>query len=284
MNNSYILAGYRAALGLAASHYENFPVVSWFIRKELRDDVAIIYWFARTADDLADEGNDDTKKRLADLDKFAERLQTGLQGNYLSELDAALAETIHKHSLDPENFFALISAFKQDVVKKRYDSMDELMDYCSRSANPVGRLILGLHGFHDQDSYELSDKICTALQLANFWQDVSVDILKDRIYVPAYFMKIFGVPESDFRNPETTVRFRSMMKILCEYTENLFEEGKELIQRLPKPLRYEIAWTVLGGKKTLDKIKKISYTVTCERVTLRKHELIRLGIRSIFYD
>ena len=276
-------AGYREARRIAASHYENFPVVSLFIKKELRDDVAIIYWFARTADDLADEGQVDAMQRIRNLDDFAGRLQNALTGNFLTELDAALAETISKHSLDISNFFALISAFKQDVIKKRYDSMDELEDYCSRSANPVGRLILGLHGIHDEESQRLSDCICTALQLTNFWQDVSVDILKDRIYVPDNLMKSFKVTDSVFRLREYSTESRSMMKILCENAESRFDEGKALIKKLPKPLRYEIAWTVLGGKKTLDKIKKIHYNVSCERVTLSKINLIQLGVRSIFY-
>ncbi len=284
MNTSNSLAGYREARGIAAAHYENFPVVSLFIKKDLRDDVAIIYWFARTADDIADEGTADAARRIEYLDRFAERLQNGIHGNYLTDLDAALAETIHKHSLDPENFFALISAFKQDIVKKRYDSMEELLDYCTRSANPVGRLILGLYGLHDDESLQLSDCICTALQLTNFWQDVSVDVDKNRIYVPNYFMNNYGVEESVFKNKETNVKLRDMMKILCNFTENLFFEGEGLIKRLPKPLRYEIAWTVLGGKKILDNIKKISYNVTRERVILSKYNLIQLGVRSIFYD
>jgi squalene synthase HpnC len=281
MNN---LPGYREARRLASTHYENFPVLSRFIRKELRDDVAIVYWFARTADDFADEGSASEGERLQQLTLFEEQFRAALAGAPPTALHKALANTIREKRLQPDDFLALLSAFRQDVHKKRYRDMEELLDYCSRSANPVGRIILDLHGIHDESSKKLSDSICTALQLTNFWQDVSIDLQKGRIYVPVSFQHEFSLTENDFEPRYPRQEFKNCMNELCRLTNNLFAAGKPLIRQLPKPLKYEIAWTLNGGKIILEKIEKNEYTVALERLTLTKIEYLKAAIRAVIHD
>lgn len=278
------LPGYVEARRLASTHYENFPVLSRFIRKELRDDVAIVYWFARTADDLADEGSASEAERLQQLNLFEEQFRAALGGAPPTILHEALVNTIQEKHLQPNDFLALLSAFRQDVHKKRYQDMEELLDYCSRSANPVGRIILDLHGIHDEASKKLSDNICTALQLTNFWQDVSVDLKKGRIYVPVSYLQEFSLTEGDFEPRYPRQEFKDCMSALCRLTNNMFTAGKPLVQQLPRPLKFEIAWTLNGGKKILEKIEKNEYTVALERLTLTKFEYLKAAIRAVIHD
>ena len=177
-------SAYSKSLRFAKSHYENFPVVSFLIPKNLKKHVAIIYWFARTADDYADEGNLSEGERLDKLNNFEYRLKQLLIGKAESDYEIALANTINEKNLTAENFYNLVTAFRQDVIKKRYENFDEVIDYCNHSANPVGRLILELFDVSSEEAIIYSDKICTALQLTNFLQDVSIDYKKGRIYLP----------------------------------------------------------------------------------------------------
>lgn len=274
-------SGYKNAQILASSHYENFPVAGLLIPKNLRQDVAIIYWFARTADDLADENEFPAEHRMEALDAFEERFHALMNGAYQNDFEAALHATIQSRNLTPELFLALLTAFRQDVVKKRYATMHELMDYCSRSANPVGRLLLELYGIRDAAAAERSDAICTALQLTNFWQDVSVDILKGRIYVPQDYMEEYGVTVEMFhRKGDTSAELRLCMAELISYTETLFEKGEGLLPYLSFRFRWEIALTIEGGRKILAKIKKIKYNTVPNRVRLRFHNIFELIIRS----
>ncbi|MEJ2618402.1 MAG: squalene/phytoene synthase family protein, partial [Ignavibacteriaceae bacterium] len=172
----------KESLSLSKNHYENFPVVSFLVPKHLRKDVAIIYWFARTADDFADEGNLLPEERLRKLNEFEHRLTSLLKGNCEGDIEFALNKTIKERNLTPKYFYDLLKAFKQDVVKKSYENFEELLDYCNYSANPVGRLILELNDIRNDEAFGYSDKICTALQLTNFYQDIKVDYLKGRIY------------------------------------------------------------------------------------------------------
>ena len=175
---------YKLALDFTRKHYENFPVVSFLIPRDLRKHVAIIYWFARTADDIADEGKLSTGERLKKLDDFEEGFKRVLNGNYKSEYESVLHQTIKEKGLNPEHFTNLLKAFRQDVTKKEYANSEELLGYCQNSANPVGRLILELHGIRDENANIYSDNICTALQITNFLQDVTEDFEKGRIYLP----------------------------------------------------------------------------------------------------
>ena len=287
MSDFNIQSGYTKALALAKSHYENFPVVSVFIPKELRKHVAVIYWFARTADDFADDETNPAEQRMQLLISFEERLKNTLANNPAEDLDAALFNTITEKDLNPDYFLALLSAFKQDVIKTRYNRFSEVLDYCNRSANPVGRLLLELFVLHHPETVKYSDKICTALQLANFWQDVSLDIKKDRIYIPFDYMDKFAVTEDDiFKFEKSGIgsrKLKNCLKELVLLTDDMFSEGEKLIPFLDGLFKYEILWTVLGGRKVLDKIKKIDYNVVRERVSLSKTDLLQLGIESIFY-
>ena len=273
---------YKKALEFAKTHYENFPVVSFLIPHELRKDIAIIYWFARTADDFADEGNYSEKERLENLDKFEKRLGNSLNGKFEDGFDLALSETINKKKLTSENFYNLLKAFKQDVLKKRYASFSEVQEYCRNSANPVGRLILELFDVRNEEAFNASDNICTALQLTNFYQDVKIDYEKGRIYFPVDELDEFGVTENMFRMSENTRNFQQLVKFNIGRTRELFRNGKQLLEHLSGRLRVEITWTVFGGEAILDKIEKNNYNVLDERPKLNKMDFIRLFLKSIF--
>jgi squalene synthase HpnC len=286
-SQAQIESGYAKAMNLAKSHYENFPVVSVLIPKELRKHVAVIYWFARTADDFADDETLSAEVRMKLLTQFEGRLSQTIAGNPPDELDAALLNTITERGITVQYLYDLLSAFKQDIVRTRYATLDDLLDYCRRSANPVGRLMLELFGLHNPGTVELSDKICSALQLVNFWQDVSLDVKKERIYVPQTHLHKFAVSEDEVYYPEkygpNTRKFKNCMRELVNITDQMFIDGQPLIPLLNGVFRYEISWTVLGGRKILEKIRKIDYNVHCERVRLSKFELLQLGMSSFFY-
>ncbi len=273
---------YAAALRFARTHYENFPVVSFLVPANLRKHIAIIYWFARTADDFADEGKISAAERLEKLNNFEYRFKELLNKNFINEYEFALYSTIKEMDLTPQLFLNLLKAFKRDVTKTRYETFDELLGYCNNSANPVGRLILELNNIRDERAFNYSDKICTALQLTNFWQDASVDFKKGRIYFPAEDLEKFGVEEKIFELKENNLNFKELVKFNVERTNLLFEEGKDLTSYLSGRLKYEIKWTVLGGREILKKIKKINYNIMQVRPALSKKDFIILLLRSIF--
>ena len=271
---------YKNALIFAREHYENFPVVSFLIRKELRRDVAIIYWFARTADDLADEGNFSENERLENLEKFESRLNNLLNDKFESEFDMALAKSIKTRNLNPAHFYNLLKAFKQDVVKKRYAAFSEVEGYCRNSANPVGRLILELHDIRNDEAFSYSDDICTALQLTNFYQDTVIDFEKGRIYYPIDEMEKFNVVEKMFRIKENNSNLRELVKFSANRTKKLFENGKHLLRHLDGRLKMEIKWTILGGEKILKKIEENNFDVIQQRPVLTKSDFTWLIIKS----
>lgn len=266
-----------------SDHYENFPVASFLIPKEFRSDIAMIYWFARTADDLADEGNLSEQERINFLTEFENEFQKSLNGDSIDKKFVALSNVINRRKLSPEYFFNLISAFKQDVVKKRYSNSVELIDYCRRSANPIGRLILELFNYRDEKLFLLSDKICTALQLINFWQDTSLDIEKGRIYYPQEDRIRFNVSENQFEKREFNNNFKCLVKEKIKESEALINEGSQLIKYLKGRLKFEIAWTFTGGKSIINKIKQIDYNVLNKRVVIKKIELPLIIFKSMKY-
>lgn len=273
-------SAYKKAIQFAKSHYENFPVVSFLLPSKLKNDVAIIYWFARTADDLADENIFSEEERLNKLNLFEERLQKLLKSNFENEFELALFSTIIHRKLSIQYFFDLLSAFKQDVIKKNYETFDELLDYCNRSANPIGRLILELLEIRAQKAYELSDKICTALQLTNFYQDVLIDFEKRRIYIPQQELKNYGVDEKYFQEKIFDENIKNLIKFQIDRTENLFNEGKELLNYLQGRMKYEIDWTINGGLFILEKIKLNNYNIFEPRPEINKKEFIKLLFKS----
>jgi len=286
LNNTRIFdsgIGYEQAMALAKSHYENFPVVSLLVPKELRKHLAVIYWFARTADDYADEGIDSSAERLKNLLNFENRLKLVLGGTFSSGLDSALHETIKTKSLSPENFFRLLKAFKQDVTKHRYSDLNEVLDYCSNSANPVGRLVLELTGYANDETFVYSDKICTALQITNFIQDTVKDYEKGRIYYPRDEMQKFGVTEKMFEFKQNNLNFKRLIEFSVGRVLEMFAQGKPLLNLLKGRIRYEIGWTIAGGAAILNKIRKNDYNVFNSRVILSKTDYFRLFVKSFFF-
>lgn len=267
---------------LAKNHYENFPVGSFLIPKNYRKDVAIVYWFARTADDLADEGNAAPEKRLEELNKFENEFQKSLKGKSDNLYFIQLAKTITEKKLSITHFTDLLSAFKQDVVKKSYNNFDEVLNYCQRSANPVGRILLELFKVDNDAARNCSDKVCTALQLTNFYQDTVLDIGKGRNYYPRDEMETFGVIKKMFELKENNPNIKALLKHNVERTQVLFDEGKNLLNYLNGRFKMEIKWTIAGGEKILNKIRKNDYDVFTTRPKLNKIDFIRLFIKSIF--
>ena len=248
-------------LDFAREHYENFPVISFLIPKNLRKDVAIIYWFARTADDLADEGEVTQQARLENLARFEMEFNEMLNGNFKSHFWETLYGTVKSKNLTAFLFSDLLSAFRQDVVKNRYSSFPEVLDYCRRSANPVGRLMLELFDIRKEDAFSFSDKICTALQLTNFYQDVLPDYKKGRIYFAQDEMESSGVTEKLFEIRQINDNLKHLVKFNLDRAENLFDEGRKLLPFLTGRFRLEIKWTIDGGLSIIRKIRKNNYNI-----------------------
>ncbi|MFA6977739.1 MAG: squalene synthase HpnC [Ignavibacteriaceae bacterium] len=282
-NSNTLHLAYEEAIQFARKHYENFPVVSFLIQKKLRKHIAIIYWFARTADDIADEGDLSLEQRLEQLARLEKRLQNLLNGIYADKFDYALAETIKENKLSNILFFKLLKAFRSDILFKNFQEFQNVIGYCDNSANPIGRLILELHDIRDPKAMLLSDSICTALQLTNFYQDFKVDIQKGRNYIPLSDLTKFGLNENNFTDPTLRSKLCEVMKYQIERAKNLFIEGEALLNYLPKRLKIEIAWTILGGRTILEKIEATRCNVFKNRPSLKKYEMITLLIKSYSY-
>jgi len=271
---------YISAEKFARTHHENFPVVSFLIKKKLRKHVAILYWFARTADDIADNPNIPTKDKIIKLNQFDDRLTSLLKGNYENEYELALSNTIHVMYLTKSLLYDLLSAFRQDLVKKRYQSFEDLLNYCKYSANPIGRLILEINNIRDSDAFYYSDKICTALQLINFYQDVTIDYSLGRIYFPLDEMSMFSVSENMFEFNKINHNLEKLVKYNIDRTENILREGEKLLKYLPGRLKIEIKWTVLGGMTILNKIRNNDFNIFT-RPRLNKLDLLVLLFKSM---
>lgn len=272
---------YDFAIQFTSSHYENFPVVSFFIPHKLKKHIAVIYQFARQADDIADEGNDAEEEKLQKLKVYKKEFTDCLSGNCVNDFWGALKNTIDIFNLEHENFYNLLRAFKLDCTKKRFRNYDELLKYCSYSANPVGRIILELYGIKDEKIIPYSDSICTALQLTNFYQDVSFDYGNGRIYLPEDELRKHHVPQNVFELKRINVNFKSLMLYQIERVRNLFVHGKNILKYLPRSLRFQIKWTILGGEKILQKIKDLDYDVLNNRPKLSRKEYLLLMIKAL---
>jgi hydroxysqualene synthase len=255
-NNDRLAQAYEYCQSVAKSHYENFPVASLLIPSELRRHVYAIYAFARYADDLSDE-----KKDKHGLLQWKLLLHQSLEGKAEHPIFIALSDTIEKFNLPVELFDKLIAAFLQDLEKNRYENFDLLFQYCENSANPVGRLILLLNGYHEEELFLQSDYICTALQLTNFWQDVEMDIKKNRIYIPADSMKQNKVAENQIKDKIFDNNFRNLMISLVKKTDDLFKKGFPLFENVHGRLKWELKLTAMGGRTILKKIEHIEYNV-----------------------
>ncbi|VVM05301.1 15-cis-phytoene synthase [Methylacidimicrobium cyclopophantes] len=266
-----------AACRRIARHYENFPV-GLLISPPLRPHIHAIYAFARLADDIADEGYDGSPAgpippertvpgRLAALRHFEEALRNP-EDAAEEPVFVALHDTIRRFDLPIQLFLDLLSAFAQDVEKRRYASFAEVSDYCRRSANPIGRLVLLIHGQRREEQLAASDSICTALQVTNFWQDLSVDLLKDRIYLPEDEMAEFGVSEESLFARCAGPAFRRLLAMEVERAFRLFDGGYGLMKTLSSPLRWEIELTWHSGRRILEKIVDLAFDTLHYRPTL----------------
>ena len=281
-NNISIDDAYSVALKFAKSHYENFPVVSFFIPGKLRKHVAIIYWFARTADDVADEGSSGEGLRLEKLNELEFNLKKSLREKAVDEYFLALADTIKTKNLTAQYFNDLLCAFKQDVIKSRYKNFNELLEYCRNSANPVGRLILELFDIRNEKANGYSDNICTALQLTNFLQDTMIDYKKGRIYYPLDEMKKFSVTTKSFEQEENNHNFKQLVKYNVDRIQSQFDNGKNLLPMLHGRLKSEIGWTVAGGEEILEQIRKNDYDVINFHPKLSKLKMAGILLKSKF--
>src|SRR5713101_8625850 len=247
---------------VSVGHYENFPVASLLLPAPLRAPIEVIYRFARGADDIADEGNDPPTVRLARLGAYQAHLVTIAIGETPDDpLFQDVAKIIRNHALPIQLFRDLLDAFAQDVKKKRYASFAELLDYCRRSANPVGRLLLHLFKRTTDSDLARSDAICSALQLINFWQDVEIDYAKGRIYLPQDEMARFGVTEEHLARRRCDEPWRALMAFQIERARSLLITGEPLGRTLPGRMGLEIRATVQGGLLILKKIQKADYDI-----------------------
>jgi phytoene synthase len=241
------------------AHYENFPV-GLFVPKDKRPFVHALYAFARAADDFADEPIYEGM-RQEKLDQWEARLHGAYRGEAEDPIFVALGETVRRLEIPKALLLDLLSAFRQDTAKSRYETWEELLDYCRRSADPVGRLVLLVFDQRDPELGPLSDAICTGLQLANHWQDLAVDLRKDRIYVPRELMARHGVAEWDLNAGRVDERFVALMRELLSRSRELFARGRPLCDRVGRELRFEMRLTWLGGSRILDAIEAVGYDV-----------------------
>ena len=250
----------RFCARLTRGHYENFPVASWLVPGPIRPAVQAIYAFARIADDFADEPVHEGR-RLERLDAWGAMLEDCFRGEALHPVFVALREAVRCFDLPPEPCRDLLAAFRLDVTKRRHPDFASLLAYCRLSANPVGRLVLHLFGHRDPRLRGWSNAICTALQLTNHWQDVAVDLARDRIYLPADERERLGVTEEDLRAARVTEGFRELMRDLVERTRAMYAAGRPLCDAVGGRLRFELRLTWLGGLRVLERIEAAGYDV-----------------------
>ena len=283
---------YAVCLELARSHYENFPVASWLMPKAARPHIAAIYAFARIADDFADEGTRSASERLALLEAWQHRLDEAADGRVAATGDAqydavfvALAATLAAVTVGAPTlpgFQArgglhalladLLSAFRQDVTTTRYDTWDDVLDYCRRSANPVGRLLLLVTGHASPAANTRSDAVCTALQLTNFWQDLAVDWSRGRLYVPLVVVRGHGADPADLDRGVLSPAWREVMRDVGGRTRQLFDAGRKVPDHVTGRLRLELRVTWLGGSRILDRLVEADYDVFSRRPTLSRRD------------
>lgn len=276
---------YAHCEALARAHYENFPVASVLLPKRMRPHIAAIYAFARTADDYADEPGRTPSERLALLDGWERQLDEASRGTPgSSAIFLALADTMERCGLPVGLFSDLLSAFRQDVVVHRYATWAEVMDYCRRSANPVGRLVLGVAGVHDSETHRASDAVCTALQLANFWQDLGRDYRSGRIYVPAEEMVRHGTSEMELAADTMPPAWRATVRACVERTHVLFTAGRPVADRVRGRLRWELRATWLGGVRVLEKIAGQDYDTLHRRPTLTKADAPMILLKALTWS
>jgi squalene synthase HpnC len=265
---------------LARTHYENFPVVTWFVPKSLRPHFANVYSYCRWSDDLADEVGD-AGESLRLLEWWRTELLSCYGGTPKHPVTVALTETIREFAIPQTPFLDLLSAFRRDQTQTRYESFDDLLTYCQQSADPVGRLVLYLARRTVERLFDWSDSICTGLQLANFWQDVSVDWNKGRLYLPQDDMKRFGVAEGDIASGSASEGFRELLRFQVERAEDWIRRGKPLPKHMPGRLKFVVALFAEGGLGILRKIRARDFDVLTARPKLKKADYLGIVGRAM---
>lgn len=265
---------------LAESHYENFHVATWFLPRRLRPHFQSIYAYCRISDDLGDEVGDPAQS-LALLDFWNAELEACYRGEYRHPVFVALAETIRVCSIPKEPFADLLTAFRQDQTVTRYSTMEDVLEYCRYSANPVGRLVLYACGYREPELFALSDFTCSALQLANFWQDVREDERRNRIYLPQADMQRFGVTEEQIHERRFSQEFRGLMQYEVGYAREMFARGSSLADRVDRELAVDLALFSRGGQEILRAIVRQDYDVLKARPVITKPRKAALLLRAL---
>jgi len=267
---------------LARTHYENFSVATWFLPKRLRQHFFNVYAYCRISDDLGDEtGNPAASLQL--LDQWESELNSCYSGNPRHPVFVALAGTVREFEIPKHEFSDLLTAFRQDQTVTRYETFDDLLGYCHYSANPVGHLVLYLCGYRDPERQQLSDFTCTALQLANFWQDVSVDYDKGRIYLPLESLRKFQVTETDIANKNNSPQFREMMRFEVDRARDWFNRGLPLIGNVSRELAIDIELFSRGGQEILNAIERQDYAILGRRPAISKSRKLALLARAALH-
>ncbi|RQO56442.1 squalene synthase HpnC [Paucibacter sp. KBW04] len=258
---------------MSIEHYENFPVASWLCPKPLRPAIAAIYHFARTADDLADEGEANQAQRIQDLQDYRADLRAAAEGRapsprWASQVFNPLIPVLQQYRLPLPLLEQLLDAFEQDLHQQRYSDRAELLAYCSRSANPVGRLLLHLYGLNEASALRRSDAICSALQLINFWQDFTRDGPKGRVYAPQSDLQRHGLDAQALLACQDSPAARALIRDLCDWAEQLMLEGAPLVHQIPGRAGWELRLVVQGGLRILEKIRAMQYASLVQRPKL----------------
>lgn len=275
-------ASINASLKLTQSHYENFPVASFLLPKKLREPIALIYAFARQADDFADEGNLLPEDRLALIQGFEKELDLIRQNTKPdTDLFIALQETINKHQLPIQAFYDLLDAFSQDITKTRYQDFGEVMNYCRRSANPIGRLVLRLYKADTPQNIGMADAICSALQIINFLQDIAIDIQKNRIYLPQDEMQKYKITEAQIISGNTSGTWSLFMEFEINRARKLLQSGAPLGLALPGRIGLEMRMIIAGGERILKKLHQCHGNVFEFRPKLQMKDWAYIAYRAL---
>lgn len=287
MNASPLPSATQASLQHAQTHYENFPVASIVLPKRLRAPIAVIYSFARQADDFADEKDLSTETRLSLLQGFRDELhliQAYIQPNTV--FFNTVKETIHQHKLPIQPFYDLLDAFSQDVVKTRYANFDEVLDYCRRSANPVGLLLLHLYGKATPQNINLSNNICSALQLINFYQDIAIDFEKNegkkRIYLCQNEMAKFAITEQQIAKQQIDENWQKLMQLNIQRAENMLKTGKPLGKILTGRIGFEMRMIIAGGERIIHQLKAANGDIYKHRPILKSFDWAIIILKALF--
>ena len=290
MSDAAVEAAYGRCQRLAAEHYENFPVASHLLPRRMRPHIAAIYAFARMADDFADEPGTPDDERLRRLDDWRARLERAAtieratDAGDAGQVFLALSHTIRECGLPISLFTDLLSAFRQDVLQKRYGTWNDLLDYCRRSANPVGRLVLKVGGYASPRLEAQSDAVCTALQLTNFWQDLERDWEIGRVYVPESDRVRAGARLEDLEARRITREWQGVMSEMVQRTRALFAEGRPVCDAVEGRLRWQLRLTWLGGSRILDRLERSGYDVFRHRPSLGPKDAAGLTWRAITWN